>query len=131
VLQRVERHRVAPETVRMPDSIENSRARLNLERHLEAAGSRFRDPNNYPFVRRAMQARGLSVRTEGIRAPTSLEQHEGRPDPLPMEELKLDCECKICFGQIADTLLLPCAHLVICQVYFNSNLFRLSSLVSY
>jgi hypothetical protein len=33
---------------------------------------------------------------------------------LESEEMKLDCECKICFGQIADTLLLPCAHLVVC-----------------
>ncbi|KAI5843477.1 hypothetical protein DFP73DRAFT_514354 [Morchella snyderi] len=33
-----------------------------------------------------------------------------------MEEaqLRLDCECKICFGQVADTLLLPCSHLVLC-----------------
>ncbi|KAI5856432.1 hypothetical protein BZA05DRAFT_332837 [Tricharina praecox] len=29
--------------------------------------------------------------------------------------MKLDSECKICFGQIADTVLLPCAHLVVCQ----------------
>ncbi|RPB05190.1 hypothetical protein L873DRAFT_1825352 [Choiromyces venosus 120613-1] len=31
-----------------------------------------------------------------------------------MEAMKLDCECKICFGQIADTVLLPCSHLAIC-----------------
>ncbi|KAA8907452.1 hypothetical protein FN846DRAFT_947080 [Sphaerosporella brunnea] len=45
----------------------------------------------------------------------SLDTQKGRPPPLESEDMKLECECKICFGQIADTLLLPCAHLVVCQ----------------
>lgn len=46
----------------------------------------------------------------------SLDDQKDRPEPLESEDMKLDCECKICFGQIADTLLLPCSHLVVCQV---------------
>ena len=30
------------------------------------------------------------------------------------DELKLDGSCKVCLGQLADTLLLPCAHMVLC-----------------
>jgi len=46
---------------------------------------------------------------------SSLDTQKGRPDPMEPEDMKLDCECKICFGQIADTVLLPCSHLVICR----------------
>lgn len=56
--------------------------------------------------------------------PKGLDEDKTRPDPLEMEAMKLDCECKICFGQIADTLLLPCSHLAICTVclHFQINL---------
>jgi len=46
---------------------------------------------------------------------TGLDGQKGRPEPLEEADMKLDSECKICFGQIADTVLMPCAHLVICQ----------------
>lgn len=47
--------------------------------------------------------------------PPGLDQQKGRPEPLEDEELKVECECKVCFGQLADTVLLPCKHLVLCR----------------
>jgi len=38
------------------------------------------------------------------------------PEPLSREELTIMNECKICFSQHCDVLLLPCAHLVLCEV---------------
>ena len=38
------------------------------------------------------------------------------PEPLSKEELTISNECKICFSQHCDMLLLPCAHLAICEV---------------
>ena len=65
--------------------------------------------------------------------PKGLDADETRPEPLEMDQMKLDCECKICFGQIADTLLLPCNHLAICSVRFPiggfSTIFRFSMLI--
>ncbi|KAI9678453.1 MAG: hypothetical protein M1829_002051 [Trizodia sp. TS-e1964] len=41
---------------------------------------------------------------------------DGRPAPLEDEEMNINLGCKICFSQIADTLILPCAHLCMCLV---------------
>ena len=38
------------------------------------------------------------------------------PEPLSKEELQITDECKVCFTQHCDMLLLPCAHLVLCEV---------------
>ena len=38
------------------------------------------------------------------------------PEPLSKEDLMISNECKICFSQHCDTLLLPCAHLALCGV---------------
>ena len=38
------------------------------------------------------------------------------PEPLSKEELQITDECKVCFAQHCDMLLLPCAHLVLCEV---------------
>ncbi|CUS07434.1 unnamed protein product [Tuber aestivum] len=59
--------------------------------------------------------------------PKGLDDDRTRPEPLEMEAMKLDCECKICFGQIADTLLLPCSHLAICTWCANQMGIRPSS----
>jgi hypothetical protein len=39
------------------------------------------------------------------------------PEPLAKEELAISDECKVCFSQHCDTLLLPCAHLALCEVF--------------
>jgi hypothetical protein len=39
------------------------------------------------------------------------------PEPLTKEELTISDECKVCFSQHCDTLLLPCAHLALCEVF--------------
>jgi hypothetical protein len=41
------------------------------------------------------------------------------PEPLSKEELTIMNECKICFSQHCDVLLLPCAHLVLCEVLYH------------
>ncbi|EPS38654.1 hypothetical protein H072_7575 [Dactylellina haptotyla CBS 200.50] len=41
--------------------------------------------------------------------------HPERPDNMKEEDLKIMADCKVCYGQIADIVLLPCAHLVLCQ----------------
>lgn len=35
----------------------------------------------------------------------------------PAEQTKVDPECIICYDNIADTVLMPCRHLVLCMVY--------------
>jgi len=39
------------------------------------------------------------------------------PEPLSKEELTISNECKVCFSQHCDMLLLPCAHLALCEVH--------------
>ena len=38
------------------------------------------------------------------------------PEPISKEDLTILNECKVCFSQHCDMLLLPCAHLVLCEV---------------
>ncbi|KAL3471383.1 hypothetical protein BJX99DRAFT_25129 [Aspergillus californicus] len=38
-----------------------------------------------------------------------------RPEPKETEELTLNMECKICMGQLVDTVLLPCGHATLCR----------------
>jgi hypothetical protein len=44
------------------------------------------------------------------------------PEALTKEDLMISNECKICFSQHCDTLLLPCAHLALCEVISLSTL---------
>ncbi|KAK6336101.1 hypothetical protein TWF696_001669 [Orbilia brochopaga] len=50
----------------------------------------------------------------GPQAPRTLD-HPQRPDNMKEEDMKIMADCKVCYGQIADIVLLPCAHLVLCQ----------------
>ncbi|KAF3904199.1 hypothetical protein ABW21_db0200144 [Orbilia brochopaga] len=50
----------------------------------------------------------------GSQAPRTLD-HPQRPDNMKEEDMKIMADCKVCYGQIADIVLLPCAHLVLCQ----------------
>lgn len=77
---------------------------------------RARSRNTRESSRRSRRSRGPGP--GGQRAwgePKGLDDVE-RPPPLEPESLVLDCECKVCFGQVADTVLLPCSHLVLCGV---------------
>jgi hypothetical protein len=38
------------------------------------------------------------------------------PEPISKEDLTISNECKVCFSQHCNMLLLPCAHLVLCEV---------------
>ncbi|KAL2839918.1 hypothetical protein BJY01DRAFT_250258 [Aspergillus pseudoustus] len=40
---------------------------------------------------------------------------EDRPEPKETEELTLNMECKVCFEQLVDTVLLPCGHAILCR----------------
>lgn len=48
------------------------------------------------------------------RRNASLERLE--PPVSEMGDMKLDSECVICYSEIADTVLIPCNHLVLCTV---------------
>lgn len=49
-------------------------------------------------------------------------QRNGRPDPKESEELSVNLECKVCFTQLVDTVLLPCGHAVLCQWCADTHL---------
>ncbi|KAL4764623.1 C3HC4 finger protein [Aspergillus foveolatus] len=40
---------------------------------------------------------------------------EARPEPKETEEMTINMECKICMGQVVDTVLLPCGHAILCR----------------
>ncbi|KAI9374255.1 hypothetical protein BJX61DRAFT_540988 [Aspergillus egyptiacus] len=40
---------------------------------------------------------------------------EIRPEPKETDELTINMECKICMGQLVDTVLLPCGHATLCR----------------
>ncbi|KAI9659404.1 MAG: hypothetical protein M1821_001662 [Bathelium mastoideum] len=40
---------------------------------------------------------------------------DGRPPPKTDDELMIKLECKICYQQLADIIVLPCGHLVMCE----------------
>ncbi|PWY75162.1 hypothetical protein BO70DRAFT_431136 [Aspergillus heteromorphus CBS 117.55] len=43
------------------------------------------------------------------------DRSNGRPEAKEPHELQANLECKICFSQIVDTVLLPCGHASMCQ----------------
>ncbi|KAL4784643.1 hypothetical protein BJX76DRAFT_215573 [Aspergillus varians] len=40
---------------------------------------------------------------------------ESRPEPKETDELTINMECKICMGQLVDTVLIPCGHAILCR----------------
>ncbi|KAL4916830.1 hypothetical protein BDW62DRAFT_95271 [Aspergillus aurantiobrunneus] len=40
---------------------------------------------------------------------------KSRPEPKETDELTINMECKICMGQLVDTVLLPCGHATLCR----------------
>ncbi|KAL9097513.1 MAG: hypothetical protein Q9165_000409 [Trypethelium subeluteriae] len=40
---------------------------------------------------------------------------DGRPPPKSDKDMTVKLECKICYQQLADTVVLPCGHLVMCE----------------
>ena len=49
-------------------------------------------------------------------SPRGLDQpDDGRPAPKSDEDMTVKLECKICYQQLADTVVLPCGHLVMCE----------------
>lgn len=47
-----------------------------------------------------------------------LDDDDGRPAPKSDEEMTLMMECKVCYSQIADIAVIPCGHLVMCEVRY-------------
>jgi hypothetical protein len=37
------------------------------------------------------------------------------------DEMKMDVGCIVCYNEVADTVLVPCGHLVLCSVFFRSQ----------
>jgi hypothetical protein len=48
------------------------------------------------------------------------DETDDRPAPKEKEEMTVSCECKICYQQIADIVLIPCGHCVMCEVSHES-----------
>ena len=48
-------------------------------------------------------------------------RNDGRPEPKTEDELKVTLECKVCFSQLVDTVLLPCGHAIMCQWCANQH----------
>ena len=42
-------------------------------------------------------------------------EDDGRPPPKNDDEMTVKLDCKICYQQVADTIVLPCGHLVMCE----------------
>lgn len=59
----------------------------------------------------------ISRTTELIRTTPRSAIHQ----PPRKMELTIANECKVCFGQLCDSVLLPCAHLALCEVCFSSS----------
>lgn len=76
---------------------------------------RARSRNTRESSRRSRRSRGPGPGGRVWAEPKGLDDAE-RPPPLEPELMVLDCECKVCYGQVADTVLLPCSHLVLCGV---------------
>lgn len=50
-----------------------------------------------------------------------LDDDDGRPAPKSDDEMTLKMECKVCYSQIADVAVIPCGHLVMCEVSYASS----------
>ncbi|KAK6504459.1 hypothetical protein TWF506_002654 [Arthrobotrys conoides] len=57
---------------------------------------------------------GRNTNNNSSQTTRSLDNPE-RPENMKEEDLKIMADCKVCYGQIADMVLLPCNHLVLCQ----------------
>jgi hypothetical protein len=56
------------------------------------------------------------VRVESPRNDPCLDNmDDGRPDAKESSEMMIKLECKICMGQLIDTVIIPCGHAVLCQ----------------
>ncbi|KAL6234971.1 hypothetical protein BDW75DRAFT_152034 [Aspergillus navahoensis] len=69
-------------------------------------------PSQYP----AMSRNSLAGAPALSKAKRLLDTpKEVRPEPKESEEMTINLECKICMGQIVDTVLLPCGHAILCR----------------
>ncbi|GKZ93076.1 hypothetical protein AnigIFM59636_006141 [Aspergillus niger] len=63
---------------------------------------------------RQRQRQGLG--THPTKPSASLDNaKDGRPEPKEAHEMRVSLECKVCFTQLVDTVLLPCGHAVLCR----------------
>ena len=82
---------------------------------------------NSSFPRAAAQRAWLRHEQHGVvieddssesdpESPQGLDREDdGRPPPKSDEDMTIKLECKICYQQLADTVVLPCGHLVMCE----------------
>jgi hypothetical protein len=62
-------------------------------------------------ARHSMNAR--FVQPEG--PVQTLDNQPNRPPPMTDEEMTKTLACQVCYQQLADTAVLPCGHMVMCQ----------------
>ncbi|KAL8641374.1 MAG: hypothetical protein Q9228_001805 [Teloschistes exilis] len=61
------------------------------------------------------QVRSMQERERHQRPAASLDNDTTRPDPLSEEAKMVKMECKICFAQISNHVVLPCGHCCLCK----------------
>ncbi|KAL6702492.1 hypothetical protein ACN47E_001617 [Coniothyrium glycines] len=57
----------------------------------------------------------LHARNHPAPPPPSLDNQPNRPPPKTDEEMTKILACQVCYQQLADTAVLPCGHMVMCQ----------------
>jgi len=76
--------------------------------------------DGYPAKHSTAETVPVSSTTEPIR----LSPRSAIPQQSRKMELTIANECKVCFEQLCDCVLLPCAHLALCEVRFSSSFSR-------
>ena len=65
---------------------------------------------------RAKQSTAETVPVSCTTEPIRLSPRSAIPQQSQKIELTIANECKVCFQQLCDSVLLPCAHLALCEV---------------
>ena len=64
---------------------------------------------------RAQAPRTHAQNRRASEEPSLLTNLSALPPPMKQEDLKVMRDCKVCYEQLADVLLLPCGHCVLCR----------------
>lgn len=78
-------------------------------RHLEELRQRGEQSEPIPMASRA------HLPTPEPEIPQGLDVDPSRPEPKTAEQMTFKLDCKVCFTQRADTVFIPCGHLIMCH----------------
>ncbi|KAF2150582.1 hypothetical protein K461DRAFT_280584 [Myriangium duriaei CBS 260.36] len=69
----------------------------------------------HPDVEAAIRASLAMPPPEASTDPLGLDVDDTRPGPKSDEDMMVKLNCKVCYTQLADTVFLPCGHLIMCK----------------